>query len=76
MRDDGVISPGQAPAPASGASPAAGGLTPVGSPDEVPEALARYGHARLADAIRHVTSSEQETDSYLAHAAAAGRTVR
>jgi hypothetical protein len=40
------------------------------------EALARYGHARLAGAIRHVTSSEQETDSYLAHAAAAGRKVR
>jgi 2-polyprenyl-6-methoxyphenol hydroxylase-like FAD-dependent oxidoreductase len=51
-------------------------LTPVRSPDEVPEALSRYGHARLAGAIRHVTSSERETDSYLAHAAAAGRKVR
>ena len=51
-------------------------LTPVDSPADIPEALARYGHARLASAIRHVTSSEQETESYLAHAAAAGRTVR
>jgi 2-polyprenyl-6-methoxyphenol hydroxylase-like FAD-dependent oxidoreductase len=43
-------------------------LTAVGSPDEVPDALARYGKARLAAAIRHVTRSEQETAAYLAHA--------
>jgi hypothetical protein len=40
----------------------------VGSADEVPDALARYGKARLAAAIRHVTRSEQETAAYLAHA--------
>jgi 2-polyprenyl-6-methoxyphenol hydroxylase-like FAD-dependent oxidoreductase len=51
-------------------------MTAVDSPDGVPDALARYGHARLAGAIRHVTSSEEETDSYLADAAAARRTLR
>jgi 2-polyprenyl-6-methoxyphenol hydroxylase-like FAD-dependent oxidoreductase len=51
-------------------------LTAVGSPDGVPDALARYSQARLAPAIRHVRNSEQETASYLAHAAAAGRTAR
>jgi 2-polyprenyl-6-methoxyphenol hydroxylase-like FAD-dependent oxidoreductase len=43
-------------------------LRPVGSPDEVPDALTRYQDARLAAAIRHVTRSEQETAAYLAHA--------
>jgi 2-polyprenyl-6-methoxyphenol hydroxylase-like FAD-dependent oxidoreductase len=51
-------------------------LSAVDSPDGVPDALARYSQARLAPAIRHVRNSEQETASYLAHAAAAGRTVR
>jgi 2-polyprenyl-6-methoxyphenol hydroxylase-like FAD-dependent oxidoreductase len=46
-------------------------LTAVGSPAEVPGALARYNQARLAAARRHVNSSEQETAAYLAHAAAA-----
>jgi len=32
-------------------------LRPVGSPDEVPDALTRYQDARLAAAIRHVTRS-------------------
>ncbi|HEY1516528.1 MAG TPA: FAD-dependent monooxygenase [Solirubrobacteraceae bacterium] len=44
-------------------------MTAVGSPDEVPDALAGYQEARLAAAIRHVTDSEQETAAYLAHAA-------
>jgi len=41
----------------------------AGSPNEVPDALARYQEARLAAAIQHVTRSEQETAAYLAHAA-------
>jgi 2-polyprenyl-6-methoxyphenol hydroxylase-like FAD-dependent oxidoreductase len=44
-------------------------MTAVGSPAEIPAALTRYQQARLAAAIRHVTSSEQETATYLAHAA-------
>ena len=44
-------------------------MSTVGSPNEVPDALARYQRARLAPAIRHVTNSEQETAAYLAHAA-------
>jgi 2-polyprenyl-6-methoxyphenol hydroxylase-like FAD-dependent oxidoreductase len=44
-------------------------MTAVGSPAEVPGALARYSEARLPAAIRHVTHSEQETAAYLAHAA-------
>jgi 2-polyprenyl-6-methoxyphenol hydroxylase-like FAD-dependent oxidoreductase len=44
-------------------------LTGANSPDEVPDALARYCQARLAAAIRHVTGSEQETAAYLARAA-------
>jgi 2-polyprenyl-6-methoxyphenol hydroxylase-like FAD-dependent oxidoreductase len=44
-------------------------LTAAGSPDEVPDALARYCQARLAAAIRHVARSEQETAAYLARAA-------
>jgi 2-polyprenyl-6-methoxyphenol hydroxylase-like FAD-dependent oxidoreductase len=39
------------------------------SPADTPGALARYQHARLAAAIRHVTRSEQATAAYLAHAA-------
>jgi hypothetical protein len=49
-------------------------MTAVGSPAEVPGALARYSEARLPAAIRHVTHSEQETAAYLAHAAS--RTAR
>jgi 2-polyprenyl-6-methoxyphenol hydroxylase-like FAD-dependent oxidoreductase len=44
-------------------------MTAVGSPAGVPDALARYGEARLAAAIRHVARSEQETTAYLADAA-------
>ncbi len=44
-------------------------MTAVGSPAEIPDALARYSQARLAAGIRHVTRSEQETAAYLAHAA-------
>jgi 2-polyprenyl-6-methoxyphenol hydroxylase-like FAD-dependent oxidoreductase len=44
-------------------------MTVARSPDEVPGALARYSHARLPAAIRHVTRSEQETAAYLARAA-------
>ncbi len=43
-------------------------MTTLGSPAEVPGALARYSQARLGTAI-HVTHSEQETAAYLAHAA-------
>jgi 2-polyprenyl-6-methoxyphenol hydroxylase-like FAD-dependent oxidoreductase len=43
-------------------------MTTAGSPDQVPDALARYAQARLGAAIRHVTRSEQETAAYLAHA--------
>jgi 2-polyprenyl-6-methoxyphenol hydroxylase-like FAD-dependent oxidoreductase len=43
-------------------------MTTAGSPDQVPDALARYSRARLSAAIRHVTRSEQETAAYLAHA--------
>jgi 2-polyprenyl-6-methoxyphenol hydroxylase-like FAD-dependent oxidoreductase len=39
------------------------------SPADISGALARYQHARLAAAIRHVTRSEQATAAYLAHAA-------
>jgi hypothetical protein len=39
------------------------------SPADIPGALARYQHARLAAAIRHVTRSEQATAAYLARAA-------
>jgi 2-polyprenyl-6-methoxyphenol hydroxylase-like FAD-dependent oxidoreductase len=46
-----------------------GALTSAASPDEVPDALARYERARLGAAIRHVAGSEQETADYLAHAA-------
>jgi 2-polyprenyl-6-methoxyphenol hydroxylase-like FAD-dependent oxidoreductase len=45
-------------------------LAAAGSPDEVPDALARYERARLGAAIRHVAGSEQETAAYVAHAAA------
>jgi 2-polyprenyl-6-methoxyphenol hydroxylase-like FAD-dependent oxidoreductase len=41
-------------------------MSAVESPDEMPDALARYQQARLADAIRHVTRSEQETAAFLA----------
>ena len=44
-------------------------MSVVSSPAEVPDALTSYGKARLTDAIRHVTWSEQETAAYLAHAA-------
>jgi 2-polyprenyl-6-methoxyphenol hydroxylase-like FAD-dependent oxidoreductase len=44
-------------------------MATVGSPGEVPEALAPYSKARLAAAIRHVTRSEQATAAYLARAA-------
>jgi 2-polyprenyl-6-methoxyphenol hydroxylase-like FAD-dependent oxidoreductase len=44
-------------------------LAAAGSPDEVPDALARYCQARLAAARRHVARSEQETAAYLARAA-------
>jgi 2-polyprenyl-6-methoxyphenol hydroxylase-like FAD-dependent oxidoreductase len=44
-------------------------MSAVSSPAEVPDALTRYGKARLTDAIRQVTWSEQETAAYLAHAA-------
>jgi 2-polyprenyl-6-methoxyphenol hydroxylase-like FAD-dependent oxidoreductase len=44
-------------------------MTAAGSAAEIPAALTRYQQARLAAAIRHVTSSEQETAAYLAHAA-------
>jgi 2-polyprenyl-6-methoxyphenol hydroxylase-like FAD-dependent oxidoreductase len=37
--------------------------------DAVPAALARYERLRLAGAVRHVTASEQATQSYLANAA-------
>jgi 2-polyprenyl-6-methoxyphenol hydroxylase-like FAD-dependent oxidoreductase len=40
------------------------------SPEQVPDALARYERARLAAAIRHVTGSEQETTAYLARVSA------
>jgi len=50
-------------------------LASVRSPDEIPEALARYSQARLGPAIRHVRNSEQATAAYLAQAGA-GRTVR
>jgi 2-polyprenyl-6-methoxyphenol hydroxylase-like FAD-dependent oxidoreductase len=40
-----------------------------GSPGQVPGALGRYEQARLAAAVRHVTSSERATGAYLAHAA-------
>jgi 2-polyprenyl-6-methoxyphenol hydroxylase-like FAD-dependent oxidoreductase len=43
-------------------------MTTAGSPDQVPDALARYSQARLGAAIRHVSRSEQETAAYLAHA--------
>jgi 2-polyprenyl-6-methoxyphenol hydroxylase-like FAD-dependent oxidoreductase len=36
---------------------------------DVPAALDRYQQARLAGAIRHVTTSERATEAYLAHAA-------
>jgi 2-polyprenyl-6-methoxyphenol hydroxylase-like FAD-dependent oxidoreductase len=42
-------------------------MSAVESPAEVPDALSHYEHARLAAAIRHVTNSEQETASFLAH---------
>jgi 2-polyprenyl-6-methoxyphenol hydroxylase-like FAD-dependent oxidoreductase len=51
-------------------------MTTVGSPDEVPGALARYSGARLSAAIRHVTRSEQATAAYLARAATQNRGVR
>jgi 2-polyprenyl-6-methoxyphenol hydroxylase-like FAD-dependent oxidoreductase len=44
-------------------------LAGVRSTDGIPDALARYAHARLDAAIRHVTASEQETAAYLARAA-------
>jgi 2-polyprenyl-6-methoxyphenol hydroxylase-like FAD-dependent oxidoreductase len=44
-------------------------MTAVASPNEVPDALARYEDVRLAPAIRQVTDSERETAAYLAHAA-------
>lgn len=39
------------------------------SPVDIPEALDRYQQARLAGAIRYVTTSERATEAYLAHAA-------
>jgi 2-polyprenyl-6-methoxyphenol hydroxylase-like FAD-dependent oxidoreductase len=44
-------------------------LAGAGSPGQVPGALASYQRARLAAAVRHVTSSERATAAYLAHAA-------
>ena len=44
-------------------------MAAVGSPADVPDALARYQQARLAAGIQHVTRSEQATAAYLAHAA-------
>jgi 2-polyprenyl-6-methoxyphenol hydroxylase-like FAD-dependent oxidoreductase len=44
-------------------------MTGIGSPDDVPDVLARYQQARLAAGIRHVTNSEQATTAYLARAA-------
>jgi 2-polyprenyl-6-methoxyphenol hydroxylase-like FAD-dependent oxidoreductase len=44
-------------------------LDGVGSPDAIPAALDSYQRARLAEAIRHVTASEQATAAYLARAA-------
>jgi 2-polyprenyl-6-methoxyphenol hydroxylase-like FAD-dependent oxidoreductase len=43
-------------------------MSSLRSPADVPDALARYEHARLAGAIRHVARSEQATAAYLAHA--------
>jgi 2-polyprenyl-6-methoxyphenol hydroxylase-like FAD-dependent oxidoreductase len=45
-------------------------LTAATSPEQVPDALARYERARLAAAIRHVTGSERETNAYLARVSA------
>ena len=45
-------------------------LTAATSPEQVPDALARYERARLAAAIRHVTGSERETTAYLARVSA------
>jgi 2-polyprenyl-6-methoxyphenol hydroxylase-like FAD-dependent oxidoreductase len=44
-------------------------LDGVESAAEVPAALTAYERIRLASAVRHVTASERETESYLAHAA-------